>query len=270
MILNLILPVFNCHLCKSVKNSAVTAILFLSLVLPATAYEQAQILSLRPSGAINDFAGIISPNVKVELENICTALFNNTGAAVVVATTISLNGNDIESVSEALFKKWGIGTRDKDEGILVLISVSDRMIRIETGYGSEGYVTDAHASRIIRESAGPYLTMGKWEEGVLETVRSLVALIEKEKAGTADGAAAIRKTASSEKVPVIPAILVFIIFVIMISTRTGRGILLYMLISSMASSGRSSGRGFGGGFGGGGFGGFGGGRSGGGGASGRF
>jgi uncharacterized protein len=188
----------------------------------------------------------------------------------------ALEGADINDVSTKLFEKWGVGRKGVDEGVLVLLTVKDRQIRIETGYGSEGYVTDAEAGRIIRDIMQPAFAHQQWDEGFLGAMTAIASLAAyahntplSSITGNTIGDATV-PPARPVKVNIFGILFFSILILFLLSTRGGRSLLFFMLLSSLSSSGRSSGRGFGGGFGGGGFSGFGGGMSGGGGATGRF
>jgi uncharacterized protein len=238
----------------------------------------AGILDMPPLGAVSDFASVLPLPAKDSIAYLSQSLLDKTGVPLVLVTVSDLEGADINDIATRLYEKWGIGKKGKDEGALVLLSVKDRQIRIETGYGSEGYITDAQASRIIRDVAVPYLSRGSWGPGLKNTMLSLAGLV----AGAykmplsaiiswniADNALPRQKPV---KINFVSVLLISLLVLFLLSTRTGRSILFFMMLSSLSSSGRSSG-GFGGGFGGrsgGGFGGFGGGMSGGGGATGRF
>jgi len=235
----------------------------------------ATILDKAPLGAINDFSNVLSPNVKQSLESMSGMVVDKIGVSLVLVTTPSLDGSDINDVATRLFEKWGIGKKGVDEGLLVLIATQDKQIRIETGYGSEGYIPDVVASRIIRET-GPMLSNQNWDQGCGAILLALATLAAKahnttlaEISGNAYQDYQVTARNRPRKINAFGLLFAGVILLFLLSTRGGRSILFFMLLSSM-SSGRSSGKGFGGGFGGGGFSGFGGGMSGGGGASGRF
>jgi uncharacterized protein len=242
----------------------------------AAVFSYAGLLDRNPQGAVNDFASLLSVQTKSSLESLSKALLEKTGVSCVLVTVDDLEGLDINDASTKLFEKWGIGKKGIDEGVLVLVAVKDRRVRIETGYGSEGYITDAQSNRIIHEIT-PALSQQHWDEGCTEAMTALSSL-----AAAAHGTSLREITGKdldySPSSPIrvhkpnIFGILFFIALVLFLcTTRSGRSLLFFMLLSSLSSSsGRSSGRGFGGGFGGGGFSGFGGGMSGGGGATGRF
>ena len=240
----------------------------------------AGILDQKPSGAINDFAGILSKETQNTLEAVSKSLFVKTGVALVLVTTASLDGENIDEAANALFTKWGIGAKGKDEGILLVVATQDRALRIETGYGAEGYLTDAAANRIIRNIAAPLLSKGLWDDGLSAAFIACASL-----AAQAHNTSLEEITNNQAHNGGVPAgrpykpnpfsiIIILALIAMLAGTRGGRSILYFMLISSLFSGSRGAGyrsSGFGGGFGGsGGFGGFGGGMSGGGGASGRF
>ncbi|MBN1983390.1 MAG: TPM domain-containing protein, partial [Chitinivibrionales bacterium] len=252
----------------------------LILLVIAIASQTVDILSLKPRGPVNDFAGILSEGTKQTLSTISISLYNKTGVSLVLATISSLNGHDIDDVTNRLYEKWGIGNKKNDEGIFIVLAVEERMIRFETGYGSEGYFTDAIASSIRQEASKLYLSKNQWDNGLSFIVNAAVSVIAKEKnaaltdilpsASTNQFQQTVRYPSKQQqgKLSFFQIVIIMIVLLIMISTRTGRMLLMYILLSS--GHGRHGTRhgGFGGGFGGGGFGGFGGGRSGGGGSSG--
>jgi uncharacterized protein len=236
----------------------------------------AGLLDKSPQGAVNDFASILSEQTRADLLSLSQSLLEKTGVACVIVTVADLEGQDINDAATKLFEKWGIGKKGVDEGVLVLVAVKDRRIRIETGYGAEGYLTDAEAGRIIRDIMQPAFARQQWDEGFTNATLVIASLAAH--AHNVPLSSITEKTvAEIPHEPVRPVkinlfgILFFTVLILfLLSTRSGRSLLLFMLLTSMSSSGRSSGRGFGGGFGGGGFSGFGGGMSGGGGATGRF
>jgi Beta-propeller domains of methanol dehydrogenase type len=253
-------------------------ILKLSLVFLCVA-SHAALLDQKPVGAINDFAGVLSPNTIASLEQLSQALLQKTGVSLVLVTAKGLDGGDVDEVANKLFKTWGIGRKGADEGVLVLVALSERAIRIETGFGAEGYITDAQSKRIIRDVATPYLSKGQWDLGLFNTIAALGDLAAKAHNTSLSDLTGYEAPQSipvgRERIRPNAATIVIgaLLFLFLIGTRMGRSILFMLILSSLFSGGRSGygSSGFGGGFGrSGGFGGFGGGMSGGGGASGRF
>lgn len=113
-------------------------------------------------GRVSDYASVLSPT---QLEALATKLKGieetKDRPQVFVLTVKSLDGKDIESFTNQTFKAWGVGQKDKNNGILIVVSTGDRKIRIEVGYGLEGSLPDSRAKAIISEQMAPKLARGK-------------------------------------------------------------------------------------------------------------
>jgi uncharacterized protein len=225
---------------------------------------------LTPTGYVNDFAHVLDQNTVAQLENICQQIDQKAHAQIAVVTVNSLDGSDIESYAVALFKKWGVGSKSTDHGVLILLATQDRRYRIEVGYGLEPILPDGKVGGFGREAA-PLLKQNDFN-GAVSLLTMRVADVIAQDAG-------IQLTGSRPRAPterqepdkglsIFGIIVLVIIFLILVSTRFGRLLLFSMLLGGRGGGGYSGGGGFGGG--GGGFGGFGGGSSGGGGASGSW
>jgi uncharacterized protein len=101
-----------------------------------------------------------------------------TGAQVVMAIFPSLEGESLEDFSIRLAEKWRIGRKALDDGAIVLVFLQDRKMRIEVGYGLEGAIPDAEASRIIREAIAPRFREGRYEAGLEAAARALYGRVE--------------------------------------------------------------------------------------------
>ena len=132
----------------------------------------------RPTGFVNDFANIISPAQRSELENILFNLEKQTGNEISVVTIPSLEDETIESYAVKLFEDWKIGKEGKDNGILLLVALNDRKMRIEVGYGLEPYITDAQASSIIRNILTPNFKKGEYYNGIKEAINIIIKILE--------------------------------------------------------------------------------------------
>ena len=107
---------------------------------------------------VNDFASCLTDEDKSTIQALGEELYKKTKAQVVVVTVQSLGGRDIESYSIGLAREWGIGDKDDDSGVLLLLSTGDRQVRIEVGKGAlEGSLTDGKSGRILDSYAVPYL-----------------------------------------------------------------------------------------------------------------
>ncbi len=253
------------------------------LCLVAAAALGADLTALQPQGYVSDFAGVVSPESRSQLETYCASLERTTGVQMALVTVPSLNGEPVEDIANALFRKWGIGQKGKDTGILLLLSIGDRRSRLEVGYGLEPIITDGDAGSILRAMA-PYLRVGRYGDAMVEAANEIGTRIAQAKGVALEAPAPRRRPAMP--VPVIPFRLILfgglILFSILSSLmRGGRrgssgfgGFMTGLLLGNLLG-GSGGYRGAGGGFGGfdsggGGFGGFGGGDSGGGGASGSW
>lgn len=123
---------------------------------------------------VNDFAGVLSSSVEDALYAEGVQLFEKTGAQVVAATVQSLDGTDLESYSLQLARAWGIGDAEKSSGVLLLVAVDDREVRIEVGYGLEGCLTDAKTGILLDNYALPPFSENDFETGIQDTYHAIV------------------------------------------------------------------------------------------------
>lgn len=101
-------------------------------------------------------------------------LYNASKAQVVVVTVDSLDGKDIDSYALGLARSWGIGDKDKDNGVLLLLSVTDREVKIEVGYGLEGALPDSKTGRILDTYGMDYFRVDAFGQGIYNVYNSLV------------------------------------------------------------------------------------------------
>lgn len=236
------------------------------------------IKSLKPTGFVNDFANVLSPDTRDQLERYCYQVQEKTEAQIAVVTVNSLDGEDVEGYANKLFRQWGVGDKKEKRGILILLAVKDRKYRFEVGYGLEPILPDGKVGGFGREGI-PYLKAADYDSAVRLWTKRVGSVITGEDDSAQDAATApVEEAPPSSQIherPSAGTILVGIIIVIfLLSTRTGRSILFWWLLFGGGRGGGGSswggGSSFGGGDSGGGFSGFGGGDSGGGGASGSW
>ena len=122
---------------------------------------------------VTDQAGVLSPEALAQADAILADIWKASSAEAVAVIVPDISGAEINDYATELFSLWGIGKNDKDNGILVLISVGDRKAVIRTGYGAEGVLPDVLASRIIRNDMAPEFREGNYSEGVLKALSSL-------------------------------------------------------------------------------------------------
>ena len=225
---------------------------FAGMTIVSVCWSIEPLFPAKPTGYVTDQARVLKDGSRLELEAYLADFERRTSVQVAVVTLPTLGGNDIAAVAVDLFKKWGIGEKGKDNGVLFLIVPADRRMRIEVGYGLEGALPDALTGRIMDEAVIPKFRAGDINGGILDGTKLLCKVIE----GKADIAPASVALRGQPWVAVLVLLVLAIIFI-----RDP-----WLIFFILASRGRG-GHGGGGGFGGGGFGGFGGGSSGGGGAS---
>ncbi|MGA1791912.1 MAG: TPM domain-containing protein [bacterium] len=222
-----------------------------------------------PQGYVTDRAGLLTPQSAGHLQGLIAYIHQKTTAEVAVVTLESIAPYTIEDYAVRLFEKWGIGQKEKDNGVLLLIAVRERKIRIEVGYGLEGAITDGTAGEIIHRIISPAFKEGHFEQGLVAGTEAILRLIANEyqlemPEGLSFKTPPMGRPKASSGVS--DLLIVFLsIFVLFILFKTGLWPLLFFGFP-FGGGGWSGGRG---GFSGG-FGGFGGGLSGGGGASGGW
>lgn len=232
---------------------------------------------LKPAGYVNDFAGVLSPETRSHLEQLCTEVDQQAHAQIAVVTVKTTGDDTIDDFAVHLEEKWKVGQKGTDRGLLFLIATDDHHYRFEVGYGLEGILPDGKVGSIGREMV-PYLRQGNYDAAITLATQDVANVIAQDAGVTLKTPA---ENVGPEPQPhpwsAVKDILLalFAIFVLISLLRSGpngwAGFLLGMFLGNMMGGGRGGGGGFGGGGGGGGgFGGFGGGGSGGGGASGSW
>lgn len=256
------------------------------------------------TGWVTDTTGTLDVDTQAALSQDLAALSKEKGAQIAVLMVPTTGNEDIESYATRAFSQWGLGRKNIDDGILLVVAKDDRTLRIEVGYGLEGAVPDVLAGRIIREQITPNFRAGQFSAGVVAGVHSLISLVQGEDLPAPVSGADSDSDDESPWVllpvllfmallmpPGVPSLMIGVFAGIAFgSVMVGIGTAVIAMVlgimgrllgiaktgESVAASGRGGGRlggssgggGFGGG--GGGFGGGGGGSSGGGGASGSW
>jgi uncharacterized protein len=116
--------------------------------------------------SVVDEASILSADENMALSSKLDAFEKETGNELVIVTVNSLKGSTVEEYAHQLFNTWGIGKKAEDNGVLILVSVKDRKMRIETGYAVEEFLTDAECSNIVNELIKPEFRLEKYYEGL--------------------------------------------------------------------------------------------------------
>ena len=231
---------------------------------------------------VTDEAGVLSSSGKIAIERYCGKVERTLGCQFAVAIIPSLGNETIEEFSVRQFQQWGVGGKQKDEGLLLAIAVKEHRMRFEVGYGLEGPLPDGRVGSIIRSVLTPAFRAGDFDGGILDALTEAAKSVAEDKglpAPLPDGRAVATKRSSRGISPWLVLMFILILISIVNSNRggggrgrRGGGWILPGYYGGWGGGGWSGGGG-GGGWSGGsgsGFGGFGGGSSGGGGASGSW
>lgn len=227
------------------------------------------------TGRVVDQANIMTAQSRSELEAKLKELEDKSSIQLVVATVKSLQGSDVETYANGLFRSWKLGEAKKNNGVLLLIAPAEHKVRIEVGYGLEGTLTDALSSVIISSAIIPRFKAGDFSGGIERGVDGIVSVLSGD---TADWQPKVHVRSDDTSsvindliVPLLPMLIFFLIWYLMGSaTGSGARRVVRQGGRTIIVGGPSWGSGWGGGIGRGGIGGggFGGGFSGGGGWSG--
>lgn len=130
------------------------------------------------TGRIVDNAELLGADAHRRLTETLRQHEQRTGNQIAVLTVPTIHGESIEEYAVRVFEQWKLGQKGKDNGVLVVVVPQDRRMRIEVGYGLEGVLTDAQASRIIRNLMTPRFRKGDFSGGITQGVNAIVAQLE--------------------------------------------------------------------------------------------
>lgn len=251
---------------------------FLSSQIIAMSLVNAESKFPKPTGLkyVNDYANVIDNSSTQYIVSVGKELEDKTGAQATVIVINSLEGESIEAYANGVFRAWGIGQSSKNNGLLILLSVTDRKWRVEVGTGLEGAITDIYSSRVMNDLAVPKFKQNQYGQGLKEAYSVLADNIAKEYEVTLDKNINVPQYIESGKnsnnakngngVLVIGVIVLILLDFIFNRGKLTRFMMKLLFWSSVGRRGGRSGRNNSGG----GFGGFGGGSSSGGGSSGGW
>lgn len=156
--------------------SGLRAALLALLLLAGPA--QAQDFPKPNNTRVVDAADIMPPQDEAALDAKLAAYQAETGRQMVIATVASLQGYPIEDYGYRLGRAWGIGSKEKDDGTLLLVAPNDRKVRIEVGYGVEPILTDAFSSVIINTQILPRFKAGDYVSGINAGTDAMIAQLK--------------------------------------------------------------------------------------------
>ena len=181
------------------------------------------------TGRVVDQANLLTPAQVQDITSKSEALEAASKRQFVVATVSSLEGRTIEEYGYQLGRAWGIGQKDKDDGVILLVAPNERKVRIETGYGARVFLTDAVSSVIIRESILPRFKAGDMGGGIAAGADQIIKMMQLPPEEAAKQAQAIGRAEQSRKsegpgiVPVVFWIIVILFFFIIPMARGAAG-----------------------------------------------
>lgn len=221
--------------------------------------------------SVYDYANLLSPQEKIQLEENLVRYSDSTSTQIVVATIEDLKGESIDVVSTNWAQNWGIGQAKEDNGVFILVSKNDRKISIRPGYGLEDRLTAGICGEIIRNVITPEFKAGSYYNGLSKGAETIIEVVKGKYKGE-------RKKSKKGSPPILPIIIIVIVIIFIIAKNKGKGgsggnsgnrgggfdLADIIILSSLGrggggfgggsfGSGSSGGGGFGGGFGGGGF-----------------
>lgn len=251
---------------------AAALVLLAALLIPGLAAAQT---FPQLTGPVVDAANVLPDDVEARITQKLLAFNQQTGQQLQVATVPDLQGYEVSDYGYRLGRAWGIGNKDKNDGVILLIAPTERKVRIEVGYGLEGTLTDALSSQIIRNAILPKFKAGDMPGGIEAGTDALIAQLQlPPDQARAVAAKATKSTQSSGIDPgFVIWLLIFVFFFVLPMIRRMSGgrrygssglgpIIMWNVLDGMSRGGGGGGSSWGGGGGGGGGGGsFGGGGS---------
>jgi uncharacterized protein len=166
-----------------------------------------------PTARVNDYAGLLGAAERARLEALLAERERASGAQMVLAIFRSLQGESLEDFSIRLAERWRVGQRGLDNGVILVIFLDERRMRLEVGYGLEPILPDAVASRIISEAIAPRFRDGRYAAGLEAAVNEVYARIASPRAAPAP-----RGTPPEAWLPLVAFGLVALVIVVMIAS----------------------------------------------------
>ena len=163
---------------------------------------------------VTDLSAILSTAPRDSINLMLGQLEKGSGIEVAVVMLPSIGNDDIFDFAHNLFRKWGIGKKKENNGLLVLFVMDQHKVRFTTGYGLEGALTDALSKRIQMNEMVPAFKEGKWDEGMVKGVRATVAILKGEVA--ADQYGTTNANGNDEELTTFDVIAISMVFIVII------------------------------------------------------
>jgi uncharacterized protein len=236
---------------RPLRALTLLSVLLLGTLLTSLRAQAAAPLPAVPRGYILDEPDLLSPAAEQALRERLIAHQTRTSCQMAIAIFRSLPENEyLEDYTVRIARAWGLGTKDRDNGLILFLFQEQRRWRVEVGYGLEGTLPDSLADRILRQTLLPAMQAGHYEQGIDSATRALIQATENEYTAS-PGRQRSLLSRNSMLWLLVGIFLAFVIWVHIGDTvfqRTGRFILwqifdLLRLIAISSSSGGGGGRG---------------------------
>lgn len=229
--------------------------LFILLIIAVFRFPvSALTVSIQPTDRffVNDFANVIDANTENRIYTAGVQLYEKTGAQVVVVTLDTIDGADIQEYGVQLGRVWGIGDKEDDNGIVLILAMDERKVGISVGYGLEGAVTDMQSGIILDTYALPYFQENNFSKGLSAAYDALINEVYLEYGLEADPNYTPVDELQGNSVGSTFTLIMFLIFVCIVSLTMRRARRFYPGFFFFPTGGfhHHNGGGFGGGFGG--------------------
>ena len=173
------------------------------------------------AGRVVDQADVIPPSTKSAIESKLRDLEDKSGIQLVVASVASLEGLDVETYANGLFRAWKLGEAKKNNGVLFLVAPNERKMRIEVGYGLEGTLTDALSKIILTSAVAPRFKARDYGAGIERGVEGIIEVLSGDSAEWTKRARGPQSTTFDELSPLI--FFALFLFIVVWMARSARG-----------------------------------------------
>ena len=173
------------------------------------------------TGRVVDQADVIPPSTKSAIETKLRDLEDKSGIQLVVASVNSLDGLDVETYANGLFRAWKLGEAKKNNGVLFLVAPNERKMRIEVGYGLEGTLTDALSKIILTSAVAPRFKARDYGAGIERGVEGIIEVLSGDSAEWTKRARGPQSTTFDELSPLI--FFALFLFIVVWMARSARG-----------------------------------------------
>ncbi len=168
---------------------------------------------------VNDYANVLSEETENYIIKMSSSLEEKTTAQVVVVTVNDLEGSDIDTYANHLFRHFGIGDKTSNNGLLILVSKEERKVRLEVGYGLEGDIPDGMAGRILDNYMISYLKEDNYDEGIKNGYNKVLEILCKKYDVTLEGQEVSKESEVSFSDMLLSLLMFFVILYLLFHLR---------------------------------------------------